>query len=84
MFRAVIAVDDPGVPNWLDPNGNTTGTMVVRNYRSPEPTTPPALRRVPVRDLRAALPVDTPTTTPAQRQEALDYRRAGTTSFLLR
>ena len=31
-FRAVIAIDDPGVPNWLDPAGYTEGGIYGRWY----------------------------------------------------
>lgn len=29
-FRAVIALEDPGVPNWLDPGGNCEGAIMLR------------------------------------------------------
>ena len=30
VFRAVVAHDDPGVPNWLDPVGHGEGSMIYR------------------------------------------------------
>ena len=29
-FRAVIALDDPGISNWLDPGGNAEGAIMLR------------------------------------------------------
>ena len=75
-LRAVIALQDPGVPNWLDPGGFDNGSVMVRWNRSssgPEPR----LKSVPASELRQHLPADTPVVTPAQRDEALRARRRG-------
>jgi hypothetical protein len=75
-LRAVIALEDPGVPNWLDPGDFDNGSIMIRWNRSssgPEP----ALKSVPVAKLRQHLPADTPVVTPAQRDEALRARRRG-------
>jgi hypothetical protein len=72
-FRAVIALTDPGVPNWLDPAGFTQGTIYGRWYdcdSSPTPT----LRRVKASEVREHLPQDTPVVTSATRAEELRRR----------
>lgn len=75
-FRAVIALDDPGVPNWLDPGGNREGAIMLRwTEASSGPV--PTLRAVPQAELRAHLPADTPVVTPEARREALIHRRRG-------
>jgi hypothetical protein len=75
-FRAVISVDDPGVPNWLDTVGFHLGTIIGRWYRcSSQPM--PTLKRVPFADIRVHVPPDTPTVTPAQRSEAIHRRVRG-------
>jgi len=72
-FRAVISLEDPGVPNWLDPAGYTEGGIYGRWYDcSSEPV--PTIKRVKFADLRAHLPADTPVITPAQRAEELRIR----------
>ena len=75
-FRAVIAIDDPGVPNWLDPAGWLEGSLMLRwtgASSGPEPT----LKIVPAAEVRDHLPSDTPVVTPSQRDEALRRRRRG-------
>lgn len=72
-FRAVIALNDPGVPNWLDPAGFQQGTIYGRWYdcdSSPTPT----LTRVKLADLREHLPPDTPVVTPDERADELRRR----------
>jgi hypothetical protein len=65
-LRIVVSLDDPGVPNWLDPGGFTEGTIYGRWYDcSTEPT--PTIKRVPFAKLREHLPPDTPTVTPEER-----------------
>jgi len=73
-FRGVIAQRDPGVPNWLDPAGNTRGTLVARFIHA---GAAPAVRfeRVAFEKLRSALPGSTPELTPGQRAEILARRR---------
>jgi hypothetical protein len=75
-FRAVIALEDPGVPNWLDSSGYTWGTLIGRWYDcSSTPT--PTVKRVPFADIRKYLPADTPETSSAVREEALRTRVRG-------
>lgn len=72
-FRAVIALTDPGVPNWLDPAGYTEGGIYGRWYDcDSEPV--PTITRVKLADLRAHLPSDTPVVTPEERDEELRLR----------
>jgi hypothetical protein len=74
--RAVIAVDDPGVPNWLDPLGRLDGLAFYRNYRArTEPL--PAIEVVKASELHTRLPPETPQLSPAERAAALLYRRRG-------
>lgn len=75
-FRAVIALEDPGVPNWLDPGGYSSGTVMGRWYASDSQPLP-EIKRVPVSDLRQHLPADTPTVTPEQRERVLRARSRG-------
>ena len=72
-FRAVISLEDPGVPNWLDPAGFKQGTIYGRWYDcdgSPTPT----LERVKFKDIRQHLPADTPVVSPQERAEQLRRR----------
>ena len=72
-LRAVIAMEDPGVPNWLDPAGFKEGTIYGRWYdcdSHPMAT----IKRVKLADLRKHLPADTPVVTPAERAEELRAR----------
>jgi hypothetical protein len=72
-FRAVIALEDPGVPNWLDPAGYTEGGIYGRWYEcDSEPV--PTIKRVKFAELRSHLPVDTPVVTPEERAEELRAR----------
>lgn len=79
-FRAVIALEDPGVPNWLDPGGNRKGAIMLRwteGSSGPAPT----LRAVPFDALRDALPRDTPMVDAMEREKSLRQRR---TAFQMR
>ena len=72
-FRAVIALEDPGVPNWLDPCGYKEGGIYGRWYDcSSEPV--PTIKRVRLAELRDHLPADTPVVSPEQRAEELRIR----------
>ena len=72
-LRAVVALEDPGVPNWLDPAGFKEGTIYGRWYEC-DSNPMPIIRRVPLADLRSHLPADTPTVSPAERAELLRAR----------
>jgi hypothetical protein len=72
-LRAVIALTDPHVPNWLDPAGFTEGTIYGRWYDCD--TNPvPSLTRVEVQRLPDYLPSDTPVVTEKERAEELTKR----------
>ena len=72
-FRAVVALEDPGVPNWLDPGEFKQGTLYGRWYDcSTEPM--PTIKRVPLAALREHLPADTPVVTPEERADLLRRR----------
>lgn len=75
-FRAVIALEDPGVPNWLDPGGAQQGMLIGRWYKA-DSLPVPTLTSVPLARLREHLPPDTPIVTPAARAEQLRLRRIG-------
>lgn len=73
-FRAVIALDDPGVPNWLDTGGNSEGAIMLRwTEASSGPT--PSLRLVDLADLHSQLPPDTPDVAREMREAQLRARR---------
>jgi hypothetical protein len=72
-LRAVIALEDPGVPNWLDPAGFKQGTVYGRWYdcdSNPLAT----IKRVPLAKVRDYLPRDTPVVTREQRAAELSER----------
>ncbi len=72
-YRAVIALKDPGVPNWLDPAGYLEGGIYGRWYDcDSEPT--PTITRVKLAALRDHLPPDTPHVSAGQRAEELRLR----------
>ncbi|MFM2100352.1 MAG: hypothetical protein RLZZ366_1891 [Pseudomonadota bacterium] len=73
-FRAVIALDDPGIPNWLDPGGNSEGAIMLR-WTEASSGPAPTLRLVNLADLNAQLPQDTPNISPQKREEKLRARR---------
>jgi len=72
-FRAVISLQDPGVPNWLDPAGFKQGTIYGRWYDCDSCPTP-ILKRVKFNELRNHLPADTPIVSLEERAEALRRR----------
>jgi hypothetical protein len=76
-FRAVIANTDPGVPNWLDTAGRTSGLIAARYYK-PGAIIQPKVRVVPLNAIRDELPATTPVVTPGQRQDVLRRRMIGT------
>jgi len=73
-LRAVIAHEDPGVANWLDPAGNLRGTLAAR-FLLAESAPTLTLRRVPLARVRDALPAQTPRVDAAERAEILAKRR---------
>lgn len=75
-FRAVISLEDPGVPNWLDPAGFTEGTIYGRWYDCDSCPTP-TIKRVPFNEVRDHLPPDTPVVTAEERAQQLSERVRG-------
>ena len=73
-FVGVISHDDPGVANWLDPGGETEGTLAVR-YLLPDALPTVSYRAVRRAELDSAVPPDTPRVTPDVRQASLRARR---------
>jgi len=75
-FRAVLSLQDPGVPNWLDTHGNLKGLLIGRWYRcSDHPI--PKLTKIKLSEVRDVLPDDTPTMDDSERRESLRLRRQG-------
>jgi hypothetical protein len=75
-FRAVIALEDPGVPNWLDPGGNSEGAVMLR-WTEASSGPEPSLRLVDLANLREELPEDTPGVSIETREAQLRARRRG-------
>ncbi len=75
-FRGVIALEDPGVPNWLDPGGNSEGAIMLR-WTGASNAPEPRLRLVDLADLRRELPEDTPAVSSDSREIQLRARRRG-------
>ncbi|MEP6867547.1 MAG: DUF1214 domain-containing protein [Novosphingobium sp.] len=78
--RMVIAKDDPGVANWLDPVDNLRGLAQWRWYLSDDAALP-VVHKVKTADLPAFLPGSTPRVSPeeragiiADRKKAIDRR----------
>ncbi|PLW68614.1 DUF1214 domain-containing protein [Pseudohalioglobus lutimaris] len=72
----VVAHDDPGVPNWLDPSGHREGYIALRwinadHYPKPE------CQQMKAADLAAYLPANTRRITSTQRKAQLAARRLG-------
>lgn len=59
-YRLVIALEDPGVPNWLDPVGHREGVIIYRYQLASAENANPVARVVPIASLRKHLPADTP------------------------
>lgn len=74
VFRGVIAHEDPGVWNWIDPESHARGTVGIR-FLFPESVPQPHFRTVAASALAHALPANTVRCSPAQRREQLERRR---------
>jgi Protein of unknown function (DUF1214) len=73
-FRAVIAADDPGVPNWLDTGANNEGAIMLR-WTGASSGPAPILTVVDAADLKNRLPEGTPSVSKTEREEHLRARR---------
>jgi hypothetical protein len=75
VLRVVVSAKDPGVVNWLDTAGHPRGAVQGRwTECSSQPV--PTMRKVKIGEVRGLLPADTPTVTPAQREQIIRDRRA--------
>jgi hypothetical protein len=76
----VVAHEDPGVPGWLDTTGLRQGTLSMRFVyeTAPDEAALPraAAELVPLDEVRARLPADTPQIDPATRREQIARRQA--------
>ena len=75
ILRLVISAKDPGAPNWLDTAGYSTGSIQGR-WLECSATPIPTLKKVSVAEVRQSLAPDTPTVTPAEREQIVRERRA--------
>ena len=73
-FRAVLSLQDPGVPNWIDPAGIPTGICVLRLYKFKQALVP-TVTKVALSEVREHLPGQTPVVSLQQRSAALAARR---------
>jgi hypothetical protein len=73
VFRGVIAHDDPGVANWLDTSGLTTGTLTAR-FLLASAAPEIAFRIVPLEDVASALP-NAPRIDAPERARIIEVRR---------
>ena len=85
LYRFVIAATDPGVPNWLDTQGALRGFGFMR-WQGLDQDLPtdewPSSTIVKLADLRASLPTDTPSVSPAARVVELGQRAASAATRL--
>lgn len=72
-MRIVLSLEDPGVPNWLDPAGWRQGGVQWR-WNEMDVAPDPTVTKLKLRDLRRSLPADTPQLSPQARREALALR----------
>jgi hypothetical protein len=72
-FRAVIALHDPGVPNWIDTVGTRIGQGMMRTYDG-SLVAVPTVRRVKLREVRSYLPADTPVIDAMERKRQISLR----------
>ena len=80
VFRAIIAAEDPGVPNWLDIGGGggfSEGLVIVRFTECAEDCEidMPQTRLLPFDLARQALPADQPRVNPEERRREMQIRR---------
>lgn len=82
-YTAVLSLRDPGVHNWIDPDGLREILLLGRWQGLPPgaPTPVVETRRVDFADLAAALPAGTVFVTAQQRQQQIEQRAA---NFALR
>ncbi len=79
-YTIVVSPTDPGVANWVSTGGLNQGTISIRfQDLDPTGTNLPKVSSqvVALSDLGTVLPAGTTYVTAAQRQAALDERKAG-------
>ena len=74
-YRLVIALEDPGVPNWLDPVGHREGVIIYRYQLASAENASPVPRVVPIQELRKVLPADTPRISREARGQEIQMRK---------
>jgi hypothetical protein len=74
VLRIVVSAQDPGVANWLDTAGYPTG-LIQGRWADCDGTPTPTVRKLKLAEVRAALPADTATVTPEQRDRIVRDRR---------
>lgn len=78
-FTCVLSLEDPGVRHWLDPDGLERGFLFVR-WAGLDPDKPPVrrpaidVRLVPLHELEAHIPPETPRISPESRTDLLNQR----------
>jgi len=75
-LTVVISHADPGLANWLDPSGHEEGYVTFR-WMGAASDPRPTCQRVPLAELAAHVPRDTPRVTPEERAEQIRARRRG-------
>ncbi|MGP0031787.1 MAG: DUF1214 domain-containing protein [Acidimicrobiales bacterium] len=73
-LHLVLAHRDPGVPNWLDTTSRSPALLNYRHFWG-APLAPPQTRVVPLDEVGAVLPPDTPGISPAARAEERERRQ---------
>jgi len=73
LFRAVVAAEDPGAPNWLDTGGLQRGWLLYRWLKTEIRPTARA-RLVRTDELSGLLPADHPKIAPQERARAVKAR----------
>lgn len=74
-YRLVVALEDPGVPNWLDPVGHREGVIIYRYQLEEGENRAPIARLVSLSELARRLPPDTPRVDRAARAAEITVRR---------
>lgn len=81
-LRVVVSAKDPGVQNWLDTSGYSSGVIQGR-WTECSATPMPSLRKTAIADLAKLLPADTPKVTLQERDQIIRDRRAAFQQRLL-
>jgi hypothetical protein len=73
-FRAVVSIQDPGIPNWLDTAGRNTGQIYGRWTNSTSEIAP-VVTKTKITDVRQFFPAGTPMVSAQERDAAIRLRR---------